>query len=263
MSDMNISNFMSKIDGAVAKKDALFDQSKVRYLLRAIYAGIFLTLPTAIGVLVWDAIAVDYPSLGKISYALIFPLGLAMIIYLNGELATSNMMYLFTGAHRRKLSWSKALTIIFICTCMNLLGAAIVGILIGHSSIAHYFNADSAIMTMINAKLDKDIWTLFIDGILANIFVNITIMGQMKMKGDSARLLFIIAVIFLFVYGGFEHVIANFSLMSIAFFSGNDMDMMAVLINWIFAFMGNLVGGGVIMGLGYSFLNSEETGYLD
>lgn len=263
MSDMNISNFMSKFDGAVAKKDALFDQSRSRYLLRAIYAGIFLTLPTAIGVLVWDAIAVDYPSLGKISYALIFPLGLAMIIYLNGELATSNMMYLFAGAHRRKLSWSKALTIIFICTCMNLLGAAIVGILIGHSSIAHYFNADSAIMTMINAKLDKDIWTLFIDGILANIFVNITIMGQMKMKDDSARLLFIVAVIFLFVYGGFEHVIANFSLMSIAFFSGNDMDMMAVLINWIFAFMGNLVGGGVIMGLGYSFLNSEETGYLD
>lgn len=263
MSDMNILSFMSKIDGAVAKKDALFAQSKIRYLLRAIYAGIFLTLPTAIGILVWDVLSVDYPALGKISYALIFPIGLAMIVYLNGELATSNMMYLFTGAHRRKIPWSKALTIILVCTCMNLLGAAIVGILIGHSSIAHYFNADSAIMTMINAKLDKDIWTLFIDGILANIFVNITIMGQMKMKGDSARLLFIVAVIFLFVYGGFEHVIANFSLMSIAFFSGNDMDMMAVLINWIFAFMGNLVGGGVIMGLGYSFLNSEETGYLD
>ena len=263
MSDMNISNFMSKIDGAVAKKDALFDQSKVRYLLRAIYAGIFLTLPTAIGVLVWDAIAVDYTSLGKISYALIFPLGLAMIIYLNGELATSNMMYLFTGAHRRKLSWSKALTIIFICTCMNLLGAAIVGILIGHSSIAHYFNADSAIMTMINAKLDKDIWTLFIDGILANIFVNITIMGQMKMKDDSARLLFIVAVIFLFVYGGFEHVIANFSLMSLAFFSGNNMNLLGVLVNWLVVFLGNLVGGGVMMGLGYSFLNNEDTLYLD
>src|SRR5699024_12685061 len=69
---------------------------------------------------------------------------------------------------------------------------------------------------------------LFIDGILANIFVNITIMGQMKMKDDIGRLLFIIAVIFLFVYGGLEHIIANFSLMSIAFFSGNDMDMMAV-----------------------------------
>ena len=88
-------------------------------------------------------------------------------------------------------------------------------------------------------------------------------MGQMKMKDDIGRLLFIIAVIFLFVYGGLEHIIANFSLMSIAFFSGNDMDMMAVLINWIFAFIGNLVGGGVIMGLGYSFLNSVETGYLD
>src|SRR5699024_8464603 len=99
MSDMNISSFMSKIDGAVGMTDAPLDQSEVRSSLRAIYAGIFLTLPTAIGVLVWAAIAVDYPSLGKISYALIFPIGLAMIIYLNGELATSNMMYLFAGAH--------------------------------------------------------------------------------------------------------------------------------------------------------------------
>lgn len=263
MSDMNISSFMSKIDGAVAKKDALFDQSKVRYLLRAIYAGIFLTLPTAIGILVWDVLSVDYTALGKISYALIFPIGLAMIVYLNGELATSNMMYLFTGAHRRKISWSKALTIILVCTLMNLLGAMIAGILIGNSSAAQYFNGDSAIITVINAKLNKDIWTVFIDGILANIFVNITIMGQMKMKDDTARLLFIVAVIFLFVYGGLEHIIANFSLMSIAFFSGNDMDMIAVLINWIFAFMGNLVGGGVIMGLGYSFLNNEDTPYLD
>src|SRR5699024_4926609 len=102
------------------------------------------------------------------------------------------------------------LTIVFICTCMNQLRSAIVGILIGHSSIAHYFNADSAIMTMINAKLDKDIWTLFIDGNLANIFVNITIMGQMKMKDEIRCLLFIIDVRFLFVYGGLEHIIANF-----------------------------------------------------
>lgn len=263
MSDKPISNFMNKIDGAVSKKDTLFDQSKTKYLLRAIYAGFFLTLPTAIGMILWDVIALDYPPLGKITYALIFPIGLAMIIYLNGELATSNMMYLFTGAHRRNLTWSKALTIIVICTLMNLLGAIIVGILIGNSSTAHYFNADSALMTVINAKLDKDIWTLFIDGILANIFVNITIMGQMKMKDDTARLFFIIAVIFLFVYGGFEHIIANFSLMSLAFFSGNEMNLVPVLMNWTIAFIGNLIGGGVIMGLGYSFLNSHDAPYLD
>ena len=90
-----------------------------------------------------------------------------------------------------------------------------------------------------------------------------TNMGQMKMKDDTARLFFIIAVIFLFVYGGFEHIIANFSLMSLAFFSGNEMSLVAVLMNWGIAFIGNLIGGGVIMGLGYSFLNSHDAPYLD
>ena len=73
-----------------------------------------------------------------------------MIIYLNAELAIKYDVP--AGAHRRKyLGQDQPLS---ICTCMNLLGAAIVGILL-HSSIAHYFNIDSAIMTMINAKLIK------------------------------------------------------------------------------------------------------------
>jgi formate/nitrite transporter FocA (FNT family) len=38
--------------------------------------------------------------------------------------------------------------------------------------------------------------------------------------------------------------------MSIAFFSGNEMNLLSVLLNWVVVFIGNLVGGGIIMGLG-------------
>ena len=61
MSDMNISSFMSKIDGAVAKKDALLTNQKSD-ICCGLLRGYILNPTTAIGVLVWDAIAVDYPS---------------------------------------------------------------------------------------------------------------------------------------------------------------------------------------------------------
>jgi len=60
MSDMNISSFMSKIDGAVTKKVALFDQSRSRYLFRLIFPGFFLTCPLVMVALFWVALLLDY-----------------------------------------------------------------------------------------------------------------------------------------------------------------------------------------------------------
>ena len=146
----------------------------------------------------WDTVGAGAPHMGKLFYASIFSFGLMMIIFLNAELATSNMMYFFTAAHRKWTSWGKALQIIVVCALMNLAGAIIVGFLVGQSSAAGYFGADSSIMSVIDGKLSKDIWTLLIDGILANVFVNIAIMGQMRLKNEVAKILFILFIIFLF-----------------------------------------------------------------
>lgn len=254
---------MQTISAAVAKKEETYDTHKIRYIVRAILAGIYLTLPTVVGIMAWDTVGAGAPHIGKLFYALIFPFGLMMIIFLNAELATSNMMYFFTAAHRKWTSWGKALQIIVVCTLMNLAGALLVGFFVGQSSTAGYFGADSSIMSVIDGKLSKDVWTLLVDGILANIFVNIAIMGQMRLKNEAAKILFILFIIFLFVYAGFEHVIANFSLMSIAFFSGNGMDIGAVLVNWIVVFIANIIGGGVVMGLSYSWLNKDTCCFRD
>lgn len=254
---------MQSISAAAQKKEALFDNYLGSYLLRAIYAGILLTLPTIVGMMAWDTVAEGAPHIGKLFYAIIFPLGLMSIIFLNAELATSNMMYFCTSAHRRWVTWGKALTIIVVCTLMNLVGAFIVGFLVGQSSTVDYFGPTSAVMSVTESKLSKDVWTLLIDGILANIFVNIAIMGQMRLKNDMAKLFFVLGFIFLFVYAGFEHLIANFSIFAIALFAGNSLDWGAVMINWIVVFIGNLIGGGLVMGVGYSYLNNPEGPYRD
>ncbi|MBM9834805.1 formate/nitrite transporter family protein, partial [Enterococcus faecalis] len=75
-----------------------------RYAVRAMMACLFLTLGTAIAF----AIAMKGESmvhgLGKILYAFMFSWSLVMILYMNAELGTSNMLYMTVGVYRKRLS---------------------------------------------------------------------------------------------------------------------------------------------------------------
>ena len=54
-------------------------------------------------------------GLGKILYAFMFSWGLVMILYMNAELGTSNMLYMTVGVFRQRLALSKAAKILFAC----------------------------------------------------------------------------------------------------------------------------------------------------
>ncbi|MGL5916955.1 MAG: formate/nitrite transporter family protein, partial [Culicoidibacterales bacterium] len=74
-------------------------------------------------------------------------------------------------------------------------------------------------------------------------------------------------IVFIFAFLGYEHVIANFSSFSLAFFASGGaiegMTMAATLTNLFFAFLGNFVGGGFVIGLTYVFLNKGDYYYKD
>ena len=215
----------------------------------------YLTFVTICAALVGTYFASIHPGLAKITYSITFPIGLMMIVFLNAELATSNMMFMTVGVHQNKLKFSRASMIVIICTLLNLVGAALTAFFMAQTGNAKAMTTDSFIMTMIDSKLSKDFLTLFIEAILANIFVNIAILGQLRSKDDVAKMLFIEVAIFIFVFLGYEHLIANFGLYTMALFTGNQTNIGLILIHWVVVFFGNLVGGGLCMGLGYSWLN--------
>ena len=103
MSDMSLSPFVDFIKKACTKKAALLEESLGRYAARSIYAGAFLTLSTAAGAVAADQINTLHPSLGRFLFAFIFAFGLAYVVFLNGELATSNMMFLTAGTFSKAI----------------------------------------------------------------------------------------------------------------------------------------------------------------
>ncbi|WP_307976395.1 formate/nitrite transporter family protein [uncultured Streptococcus sp.] len=259
--------FQEKIAAACAKKEALFDESLGRYALRSMLAGAYLTMSTAVGIIAADVIGTGIPALSRFAFAFIFAFGLAYVLIFNGELATSNMMYLTSGAYYKSISWKKAITILLYCTFFNFVGATILAWLFNQSFSFDHLNQNSFMVNAVQTKLGKSNWNNFFEGITANIFVNVAILGYMLLKEESAKITIAVSAIFMFVFLVNEHLIANFASFMLAAFSDipniKGLNIMNVLRQWIVVFFGNWIGGGVFIGLAYAWLNQTKTNHRE
>lgn len=255
---VNESLFVNIVKGSVDKKVGLFEQSKARYFVRAMYAGATLVFATAIGVYAAEYMNVGAPHVGKFIYSFLFPFGLLFILFLHQELVTSNMMYLTAGTYHKFISPAKAGQILAFCTLGNLVGALLAAWLIANTGAFSHLTAESFLVTTVDAKLSKGLLQIFIEGIAANIFVNIAIMGYLLAKEEIAKIVIVFGAIFMFVFLGYEHVVANFGSFAIVGFSNFQLDslqVVPVIIAWIVAWIANYIGGGLILGWVYAWLN--------
>ena len=113
-------------DKAILKKAGLFSTDPARYAVRAVLAGVYLTLGTAFSVVAGNAVEGVAPGLGAVVFGMCFFIGLAMILQVGAELATGTMMFMCFGAVRGHLSWPKAVGVILWTVVLNLVGAVIV-----------------------------------------------------------------------------------------------------------------------------------------
>jgi formate/nitrite transporter FocA (FNT family) len=263
-----MSPFQEKVGAACEKKEALFNESLGRYALRSIFAGAYLTMSTAVGIIGADVISTGFPALSRFVFTFIFAIGLIYVLVFNGELATSNMMYLTTGAYYKQIPWKKAIIILLYCTFFNFVGACLLAWLFNQSFSFMNLGDKSFVVNAVNIKLSKSDWSNFIEGITANMFVNIAILGYMLLKEESAKFFVALSAIFMFVFLINEHLIANFaSFMLLAFNHVRenvpDFNLITILRQWIVVFLGNWLGAGLFIGIAYAWLNQTKTNHKE
>ena len=260
--------FMEKLIQAANKKESLFDRHKGKYAVRSIFAGAFLTLSTAAGAIGADVINQAIPGLGRFVFPAFFVWGLAYIVFLNAELVTSNMMFLTAASYLKKLKWQKSFLILLYCTFFNLVGALIAGWLFANSATFAGLNKDSFIVKVVEMKLARSNELILLEGVLANVFVNIAILCFMLVKDGTAKLFLVLSAIYMFVYLTNEHIAANFASFAIVKFhpiagSVKNFDLANIFRHWGVTWIANLIGGGFLIGLPYAFLNHKEDTYVD
>lgn len=265
---MSSSEFISKIDYYCQKKESLFNKSKCKYAIRSMFAGAFLTFSTAAGAIGADLLNSIVPNSGYFLFPFVFAWGLVYIVFLNAELVTSNMMYLTAGAFLKKMNWKKALIILLYCTLFNLIGALVAGWMFANSSAFSHLTHDSFLTKLVAKKLARPSDLVLLEGILANVFVNIAILSSILVKDSSAKLWIILSAITMFVFLSNEHIAANFASFSIMKFSivsdqVEHFDLVNILRHWGVTFIANFIGGGLLIGLPYAYLNKNEENYVD
>lgn len=98
---------------------------------------------------------------------------------------------------------------------------------------------------------------LFWRAVLCNALVCLALWMAARTKSDAAKLVVLWWALLAFIASGFEHSIANATLFSLAAFDGS-IEWTGLWRNLAWTVPGNIVGGGVVVGLGYAWLGGRR-----
>lgn len=106
-----------------------------------------------------------------------------------------------------------------------------------------------------------------VEAMVANFVVNMAIIGGILSKEVVSKFFAIVPIIAIFVGLSTEHVVANFCVMVITLFASDPipaaMTVGSVSLNWVVVWAGNFLGGGILMGGVYAWLNKGPREYRD
>jgi nitrite transporter len=246
---------INKITGVAEKKIQYMQRSPLGYVLLSALAGIYL----GFGIVLIFSVGGPIAAGGGAAYLKLimgacFGIALSLVIFAGSELFTGNNMVFAVGQLSKKVGVRSILILFALCFLGNLLGSAFLGWLVvkGGSLTG---DAQALILKVAAVKMNLDATDAFLRGILCNWLVCLAVWVSLRTQSDTAKLIMIFWCLFAFIASGFEHSIANQSLLSMAMFlpHGPEVSLVGFIHNQIFVTAGNMVGGGVMVGTVYWF----------
>lgn len=250
---------MEQILTTIETKDILSGVYLKRYFFRAMMAGFIVAVITLLTLKFRADMNGFNPGLVSIGAGFLFSFALVLILFTNSELLTSNFMYFTVGLYYRRITRLKVAKIFALCFFGNLAGAVVLYLIVRFSTIMTPDMQD-VLMTMVKHKtVESTAVDIFIRAIFANFFINISVVIAMQLNETMPKMFVMMMGVMIFAYMGYEHVIANTALFAAAsFYHAGQLDMIHLLKNILFSFLGNYIGGGLIIGLFYAYLNDHR-----
>ncbi|PCF33772.1 formate/nitrite transporter [Staphylococcus delphini] len=251
--------WVSNIIETIQKKDVLQSFYLRRYLLRAMMAGFIISIITVFVLAVKTTFAPDVaPGLVNMAGAFTFSFALVLILFTNSELLTSNFMYFTVGLYYHLIRPTRVLKIFTLCFVGNMMGAVILFSLLRFSNV---MTPDMLQMLdhTVQVKIhDYSFQNILVRAIFANFFINIALVIAMQIDDVLAKIFVMMFGVTIFAFMGYEHVVYNACLfIASAIYQTDAFNMLHMTKNIIGALLGNYIGGGLIIGLFYAYLNDH------
>lgn len=248
---------ISAVMQAAKVKSDFLKKNLLGYFLSSIFAGMFV----GFGVLLIFTIGgmlTGQPYV-KIVMGVSFGIALSLVVMAGAELFTGNNFIMTIGALGKTVRFKDVCKVWLISFIGNWLGAIILAAIysgtgLGAGAVGEFIANATA------TKMGIDLIPLFLRGIMCNMLVCLAIWCSFRCKSESGKLIMIFWCLFAFITSGFEHSIANMTLLTVGLISPFEsaISLGGYFYNIIVVSLGNMVGGILFLAVPYFIVAKKK-----
>jgi nitrite transporter NirC len=249
---------------AVAKA-AQARSSLPRYLVSSMLAGAYVGVAVVLLIMVSAPLIAAGHPFTKLVQGGVFGIALTLVVFAGAELFTGNNMIMLQGLMRKAVKAEDVVLVWVASLIGNFIGAVGFAMMVDASGIITTGSAkpgtpsafQSALGTIALSKAKLMPGQLFFRAVLCNMLVCLALWMAARAASDGAKLIVLWWGLLAFISAGFEHSIANMTSLSLAAMTGVG-EWSEVARNLLYTIPGNIVGGGLFVGLAYGYLGSTS-----
>lgn len=238
-------------------KVGLLRRNPVGYFIASMLAGAYVGFGTSLIFTIGGLL--DGAPYTKIIMGISFGIALSLVVIAGSELFTGNNLVMTLGMLNKKVSIGQTVKLWLVCWLGNWAGSILLAALFWAAGFADG-NTGSFIASTAAAKMSIPFFPLLVRGIMCNVLVCLAVWCAMKCKSESGKLIMIFWCLFAFITCGFEHSIANMTLLSISLLSpmGEAVSIGGYFYNLLVVTLGNMMGGILLVALPYQIISKRK-----
>ena len=224
------------------------------YFVLSMFAGAYV----GFGILLIFALGAPLSAAGspatKTVMGASFGIALSLVIFAGSELFTGNNLTMTVGALSRTVPVRALLGVWGASFAGNLAGSFLLAAAAASSGLFAKAPAAGFVLATTTAKMGAPALELLLRGVLCNVLVCLAVWTATRAKSEGAKLAMIFWCLFAFIGTGFEHSVANMTLLSLGLLLPHDPGSVSWLLfarNLSLVTLGNIAGGALFVALPY------------
>lgn len=244
---------------AAAAKAAQLKARPAAFFVSSVLAGAFVALGSVIFLSTGGMLTAAGSPLARFLACLMFSAALSLVIMAGSDLFTGNNLTVGMGLLEKTVALRDALALWAVCWVGNLAGSLAVACVFHLAGLSTAGATAAYTAAAALAKTTAAPAVLFWKGLLCNLCVCLAVWCANKMTSESGKLIMVVWCILIFMLCGFEHSVANMSILPLALLTGAEGVTLAGLAkNLFFVTLGNVAGGFGCVALPYWFLSRQK-----
>ena len=249
----------NKVAGAAKAKSDLLKNNKLGYFVSSMLAGIFVGMAIMLIFTIGGLLTAAESPATKIVMGISFGGALSLVVFAGSELFTGNNFVMAVGSLNKSLSWVDTIKVWIVSFIGNLVGSILAGYMFYLTGLAKgpvgEFIANTAA-----TKMSLPAQELFFRGLFCNILVCLAVWCTFRCKDDISKLIMIFWCLFIFITAGFEHSVANMTLLTIGLLSPGTaaVSITGYAYNIGVVTLGNMIGGIFFVAVPYYLISRKN-----